>query len=301
MILKGYNKDINSVFELLGNNENDITKSIAFCLSRCLAFTELFLFENGVELQQNDFETLLVTYQQTQEEGITDIEIIVPGKIRIIIEAKKGFNIPSVDQLNKYASDLKKSSETYTYLWTLSDSLYIEAFKRLPQSVNEIHINHITYETVLKIAEKAQNSSNRSQKNLLVELIKYLKGIINMHDLHSNTVYVVPIDKGSVKEHDEKRQYHCPVGDGFLKAPENYLGFRFNGKLQYINHVESVETYIDGDRPMFRFNLGPDIIPSKTVKTGGKFRGTKFYCDIDLLLTSDTILEANLKTKERHK
>ena len=52
---------------------------------------------------------------------------------------------------------------------------------------------------------------------------------------------------------------------------------------------------------MFKFYLGPNIVPPKTGKTGCKYRGTKFYCDIDLLLTCDTIVEARIEKDVRHK
>ncbi len=123
-----------------------------------------------------------------------------------------------------------------------------------------------------------------------------------MQNKRSNTVYVVPIGGDSIREHDIERTYHCPVGgNGFPTEPQNYLGFRHGGVLKYINFVEEVEYYDNDGQLYFRFLLGPDIVPSKTVKTGGKIRRTKFYCDIDLLLTCDTILEASQKTKERHK
>ena len=121
-----------------------------------------------------------------------------------------------------------------------------------------------------------------------------------MRNLHSNTVYVVPISGENIKEHDDKRTYHCPVGKKFINYVPNYIGFRYGGKLQYINHVDDVEYYDSGEGVYFLFHLGPDIIPHEKPKTGGKYRGTKCYCDIDLLLTCSTIAEANRETKKRH-
>lgn len=52
---------------------------------------------------------------------------------------------------------------------------------------------------------------------------------------------------------------------------------------------------------MSKFYLGPNIVPPKTVKTGCKYRGTKFYYDIDLFLTCDTIFEAIIEKDVRYK
>lgn len=302
MILKGYGEEIDSIFQLMGKHENDMTKSIAFVLSKCDSFTYNLLQKMRIDKNNIDLELLSITYQQAQEDGISDIEIIQPGIFHIIIEAKRGFNLPTHTQLKKYANDLNNSIENEKYIWTLSDNLIIDAKTKLDNKIENIQINHITYENILEIIEHSLFTSNNIQKKLLCELSKYLKGVINMQNLNSNVVYVVPISGDSIKEHDIQRTYHCPIGHGFLKSPENYLGFRYGGKLQYINHVDSVETYLgDKSKPKFLFHLGPDIVPNKTIKTGGKYQGTKWYCDIDLLLTCDTIVEAGRKTKERHK
>lgn len=88
------------------------------------------------------------------------------------------------------------------------------------------------------IDDSKANSKNHAKK-ILEDLKKYLKGVISMQDTQSNTAYVVPLKGNSIVEHDISKTYHCPVRKGFLKYPANYLGFRFGGKLQYINHVEN--------------------------------------------------------------
>lgn len=302
MLLKGYGKEIDCIFQLLGNHENDITKSIAYVISRCDIFAFNLLIKLGISKNDINLDLITITYQQIQEEGVSDIEIYYPGMFHIIIEAKIGFNLPSHTQLNKYANDLNSTNEPLKLIFTLSDSHFIEAESKINSEINNIPIKHIRYQTIFELIEDSIPDSNNQSKRMLNELKKFLKGVISMQDSHSNTVYVVPINSESQDEHNKERTYHCPVGNGFLKSPVNYLGFRFNGQLQYINHVESVETYKNSQNmPMFKFHLGPDIIPNKIVKTGGNFRGTKFYCDIDLLLTCDTIIEARKKTDQRHR
>lgn len=301
MILKGYGNRIKNIFQLLGNHENDITKSIAYTLSKCEHFAINFLHELGINVLNLDLDILIITYQQTQEDGISDIEILYPSKFHIIIEAKKGVNLPSPSQLTKYANDLNKTLEPIKLICTLSDSQYIQASSLIPREISGVPIKHSMYSKIINLIDKSKVSAKSYTKRILDELKEYLKGVVSMQDNHSNTVYVVPLNENSVREHDKERTYHCPVGRRFLKSPENYLGFRFGGKLQYINHVEKYETYSENGIPMFKFYLGPDIIPSKTIKTGGKYRGTKCYCDIDLLLTCDTIVEARIKTDERHR
>lgn len=42
---------------------------------------------------------------------------------------------------------------------------------------------------------------------------------------------------------EEKLRYFFPVGDRWPDAPSNYMGFRYDGKLQSIHHVKSYDTF----------------------------------------------------------
>ena len=64
--------------------------------------------------------------------------------------------------------------------------------------------------------------------------------------------------------------YFCPIGNGYPKEPPNYLGFRWNGRLQQICHVD-----------------------------GYKVLASCVQAAIDLLLPATTIREARDKTQER--
>ncbi len=100
---------------------------------------------------------------------------------------------------------------------------------------------------------------------------------------------------------------------GWPHTPPNYVGFRFDGRLQQIRHVEHYEVitrphdYIAeiipeadwSDEPHFLYTLGPVIEPPQPVRTGKIFRNQRVWCALDLLLTSGTIREARDKTQER--
>jgi len=296
-----YGNKIDSVFQLLGNHENDITKSIAFVLSRCPAFLNEVLLRTLGNSVHYSLDKVNICCQGAEDEGITDVELVESGVFHIVFEAKCGLILPSHEQLQKYANDLNKENEANKYIWTLSDVASCIAEERLEREISGIQIHHISYSEVRKVAEESLKKSTHKQMWILKELNTYLERITSMSKQHSNTVYVVAIKGDSIKEHDKDRTYHCPIGgQGYLKEPENYIGFHYAGRLQYINHVDKVENYKNGEgKMMFKFFLGPDIVPTKMVRTGGRLWG-KCYCDIDLLLTSDTILEAKSKTDKRN-
>jgi len=300
--LKIYQKPIESVFDLLGRDENDITFSLSFALSRCPTFLKKFLADVLPTNFAYSLDQVGIECQNPVEGGFTDIEITQNGLFRLIFEAKVGTNLPGFVQVEKYAKSLNENAWAFKEIITLSDSLSAESKALLGKEVEDVPINHLSFRDIISIAGASEKEGKNKEKAILAELIKYLKEGTNMIDSHSNTVYVVALGKGgSIPEHDGQRQYHCPVGGRYTKTPPNYLGFRHHGKLQYINHVDRYENYVEGNALYFRFFLGPDIIPTKTIKLGQKDgRGFKAYCDIDLLLTCDTLKEALEKTKARY-
>lgn len=138
-------------------------------------------------------ERVVISFQKKEKDGITDIEIEESGIFAIVVEAKRGFNLPGNTQLQKYANDLNLKAKGTKLILTLSDSHYKVAKSAVPEVLDGIPIKHIRYNDVFAIANRSLPSSNKKEQTLLQELTKYLKGVINMRDLHSNTVYVVPL------------------------------------------------------------------------------------------------------------
>lgn len=135
----------------------------------------------------------------------------------------------------------------------------------------------------------------------------------------SNMVYVVSIAKGNPKGWDlswrgiveEKNKYFHVIGlNGWPKEPPNYIAFRYDGKLQSIHHIETVEVVTNMStvfkeavneecEPSFVYHLGPKITPSHTVTKGSVWANGRVWCMLDTLLTCSTISEARDLTKTR--
>ena len=135
----------------------------------------------------------------------------------------------------------------------------------------------------------------------------------------SNMVWVVPIANGipegckiSWREVVEKkrRYFHPYLALRFPKTPPNYFGFRYDGKLQRIHHVESWKVVRDLRSVVpewgrgwtvgyIAYKLGPAIFPQKTVLSGNIFGPGHNEVMLDLLLSCNTIAEAHRKTRKR--
>src|SRR5258707_9656737 len=100
--LKLHGKPVASVFGLLGEDENDITYSISWAMAQSPLFLAGFL--SHVLSKPTDLNKVVILLQQVEKDGgITDIEIESPGEFFVIVEAKRGWNFPSLKQLETYA------------------------------------------------------------------------------------------------------------------------------------------------------------------------------------------------------
>ena len=81
--LKAYGDEVLSIFQLIGDKENDITKSIAWALNKCPVFMKKVVYEIfGIDVDPDNVDILYQNYDAAT--GITDIEII---NIKTIIPA----------------------------------------------------------------------------------------------------------------------------------------------------------------------------------------------------------------------
>lgn len=311
-----HRKPIESVFELLGRKENDLTYSVGWALAQSSILREsLVRAIFGIELS----ETLEVRLQERRpHSGITDIELL--GKsVHLVIEAKRGWNLPTQQQLRLYAPRLRKTGCPHRALVSMSECNVKFAELHLPQQIAGCPVRHVSWQRVQQMA-KARNGSH-AEKRLLSELRRYLERVVKMQDQESNMVYVVSLGTdrpswssiGWIEMVTEKKHYFHKVGvAGWPSSAPNYLGFRYHGRLQSIHHVEKYEIITNVTKympelkpgpwkPHFLYWLGPAIRPLSEVRTGRIFRNGRVRAALDLLLTCKTISEARDLTKKRLK
>jgi hypothetical protein len=160
-----------------------------------------------------------------------------------------------------------------------------------------------------------------AERRLAAELAAYLRGVADMRNIESNSVYVVSLattpfpgwTTTPVEIIEKFGRYFFPgTGKNWPKTPPNYVAFRYDGRLQSIHHVDDY-TIVQDMRPFFPgapdtsdwdphflMTLGPAIRPDHEVRTGkGIVRSARVWADIDLLLTATTITEAHELTRRR--
>jgi hypothetical protein len=312
-----HNQRLESIFELLGVTENAITYSIGWALSNSPAFLRamvLRLFPDAGSAAVKEIHL----QEHEGKGGITDVEII-GSSVHIIIEAKRGWSLPDQTQLKLYSERLKGSSQ-YSALVAMAECSPEYARLHLPEVVNGFPVLYLSWRDIDRLSQVSYGT--HSEKRLLEQLRVYLRRIVRMQDQESNIVYVVSLGNRSWEQSklswrdivNKKCRYFHPVGGGkggWRRAPPNYMGFRYGGKLQSIHHVESwkivEELHTDIPEieprainvPYFLYVLGEPIVPAKDVRNGKIWPNGRYEIMIDLLLTSKTIREARDLTQRR--
>lgn len=317
-----YGTEVNSIFQLIGTLENDITKSIAWALCKCPVFLKNIIEEilkididpSKVRIKYQDFE---------KGKGITDLEITDDEQFYIIIEAKRGWVLPSIEQLILYSDrkGLKDSCAENKAIVSMSEcsATFAASYLRYTQ-VKGVPVKHLSWRRIYEIADKSRMGSGNVEKSLLGELMKYLGGLMTMQVKESNWVFIVSLSWTKpencdltwidiVKKHN--KYFHPLGGNGWPKEPPNYIAFRYNGMLQSIHHIEGyvvtknlhdevpeMPDRVENDN-YFIYNLGPSIVLNKIVKTGKIYPSGRKWAMLDTLFTSDTIYEACEISKQR--
>lgn len=323
-----YKEKVESIFQLLGQKENDLSFSVGYALSICPSLLINLIKEVEIDTQIDTNKIKINLQKFEKEKGLTDFEIFQENDFHIIIEAKRGWIFPTELQLQKYASrpTFKNSRAKEKRIIVLNESTSDFARAHFKSnSIETVPVQVISWHTIRRLSSISLKTSNYKERNLLSELIKYLERFSSMQKVDSNWVYVVSLgwnkpDKWKINWQDivnVKRKYFHPVGGcvgGWPAEPPNYIAFRYGGKLQSIHHIDKYEVFNDPskhfneipehkwDQDHYLYYLGPPIKPIREVKAGPKIiRNIRVWAMLDLLLTSETIQEARDKSRERER
>lgn len=309
-----------NIFELLGRGENSATFALGWAIQACGQFRRRLL-DDFVSVSLSEHEPFVVDLQRHAEDGgYTDIEIVVPNRCHIVVEAKKGWILPEITQLARYVPRLRNSVSETRRIVSLSAVRREHAERTQPLEVEGIDYSHRAWSDVRALASAARRSTTRLEEKLwLRDLIVHLRGYEQMTYLTDNTVYVVSLGADRVTPENphtwidvvtrDQRYFH-PVGRTWPVEPPNYIGFRYHGRLQTIHHVEAHEVVVDVSTvnpnwcttniDHFVYTLGPPMRPPIEVRSGPLWH-RRAKCAIDTLLSGafQTISDAEAETNRR--
>ncbi len=176
-------QQVDTVFELFGIKENHMTFSLGWTLAKCDVFNQ-WLATTMLGLNGFSKDTYIRLQDYAPQRGFTDIEIVDPGRVHIVIEAKRGFDIPSLEQLKKYAKKLLDSKDTKSkkMLIVLAKSDREEKWLKgkvqnhVKVANRQVEVKTISWRQFQDMAKKCIPETNKNaEKKLLRQLNRYLK------------------------------------------------------------------------------------------------------------------------------
>src|SRR5438093_3068585 len=171
-----HNRSVESVFSLLGQRENDITFSMGWALSRSPLLLQSFLQKTLQRRHRCDSNQLVVALQEYQKgSGITDIEIRDAG-LHVIIEAKRGWLLPSQEQLKRYVPRFRQTKAENPLIVTASECSQDYADEYLPAAVDGIPIRHISWSEMSGLSRFSDGTND--EKRLMRDFRNYIAIIV---------------------------------------------------------------------------------------------------------------------------
>lgn len=304
-----HNKEVESLFEIVGENENDLSYSLGYVLSKSPLLLKALIAKVYKPIK---FKNAVIKLQESgKHDGFTDFEITLDNKYFFIIEAKKGWILPSIAQLKKYLPRFREFKPTQKAFIVLSDCKEEYFRGELKDSIYNVPIKPLPWAAIIDLIDEVFPKATTKEKWLLQNLKSYLREIVIMESQESNWVYVVSLSDSTpswskISWKDviyKKRFYFYPQGKNWPGIPPNYIAFRFEGRLQSIHHVEKYEVVQDAHKyiPEIRKGkvqdhyliwLGERFEPRKELPNGNIWSNGRLWCMLDTLFTSKNIKQA---------
>ena len=160
-------------FELIGDDENALSKSFAYILSLNSIFLKLFLSEIDISYSISDFFYTEIEIQITSDKdcGVTDVEIITP-KHYVIIECKVGDATVSKKQQVKYIRRFEKQKQKECVFCMITGTR--NNFACAPRG-DFYRVENLTWHDVLSLMiTKFEPRANKADKQCLIDFENFL-------------------------------------------------------------------------------------------------------------------------------
>lgn len=312
--LRRYGAEVDSVFDLLGRNENDLTAAFAFTVAQTSHFLPQFL----QLLDQQPAKPVAIRLEVADEDGRTDLEIDFGTRL-IIVEAKRGLHLPTEHQLHLYSHRVLKVGSGILATLSAAPAAYAQVV--LPSTVDGVPVKHVPWAMVLEQMRTAYAAEGRTGRRWLSELTRYLRKAIAVTDPASSWAYCVsvsrarPADGGALTFHDfvvKENTYFHPYGvGGWPLDPPTFMAFRWDNAVQQVRRViasdvipnlqtcwPDIPAIQETERPHAVYQLGPPLPMHGPLPCGTSYRAARFWVLVDQILTAPTLKDAREASQE---
>ncbi|MDZ7620515.1 MAG: hypothetical protein U1E05_26225 [Patescibacteria group bacterium] len=326
LVLRAHNRTVHSPFGLLGTDENALSFALGYTFQQCLPFLQWFLKQIGIAgVYRSSLQRARIDLQRSASgQGITDIEIHLPGHFHVIVEAKVGLAVPTIDQCQKYLPRFRTTSEPIQKLVALvqsPDQTFVKEYGQHDKQLSKSLVRFIWPRLVPECIRLMTGTSLRPEER------EWIRGFFNFLDQEfsmkafTTEVWILAISTEALwpngMSHWEIHQKYRVWWDYREHSVRPlYIAFRVDGVLDSIYQVTRVEhgvPIIDlvpemkrirnswPKQPATIWHLGPPVLLAEPLKTGGGMYNRRVRCDLDLLLTCSSVQEIEVEMRKRRR
>lgn len=318
---------VTSPFGLLGTDENALSFALGYTFQQCLPLLQWFLKHIGISgVRRSSLCKSQITLQRHRSrevgQGVTDIEIHLPGHFHVIVETKVGLAVPSLEQCCKYLPRFQATNEPVQKLVALvqsPDRTFTEDYARRDRELSKRLVCMNWTELFPSCIRVMQDDSVGTESKAWVRsFYRFLDQEYEMKAF-STEVWILAINTDPLwrngMSHWDIHQKHQVWWDYKEHAVRPlYLAFRVEGQLDSIYRVNEIEHGVPIiDRvpemrhirkkwpksPCTIWHFDPPVKLPVPLRTGGGMYNRRVRCDLDLLLSCQTVLEIEQAMKKR--
>lgn len=320
-------KLVTSPFGLLGTDENALSFGLGYTFQQCLPLLQWFLKHIGVlGVQRSTLRKARIILQRHRSgdsgQGVTDIEIHLPGRFHVIVEAKVGFAVPTLEQCCKYLPRFHQTNESIQKLVALVQSpddtfrgKYANQDRELSKRLVCMNWTEL-FPPCVRIMQG--NSVETESKTWVQSFYRFLDQEYDMKAF-STEVWILairtkPLWSNGMSHWDIHQKYRVWWDYKEHTVRPLYLAFRVEGKLDSICRVSGIEYGIPiidkvpemrktknklHKSPCTIWHFEPPVKLPTSIRTGSGMYNRRVRCDLDLLLSCKTVLEIEQAMKKR--
>jgi hypothetical protein len=304
MLIRGYAPA--SCFGLAGSDENAGTAAFGWCLDQCPTLRQELLGLLGMDPH---LDLVVASQVFADDRGFTDLELTAGTTLHAIFEAKLGWRVPTIGQLERYLPRLLASTAHHKQLVSVSAADSAWAARHQPAEISGVPVSHLSWSDLQAAARRAHDASRSPIERVwLWQLNQHLKGYGMTSNLFDAKAYVVSLNRSRISPDNpltwidvvvEQGKYFHPVGgsdrSGWPTIPPAYIGFRYLAEFRSVHFIESVQItdhlqdvdprWPETNAPNFVYTLGPPMKPARPMPLGAIHPSMRNWVALDLLLS----------------
>ncbi|MDH5824197.1 hypothetical protein QFW77_14545 [Luteimonas sp. RD2P54] len=295
-----------SCFGLAGCDENAGTAALGWCLSHVPALRREVLQALGCNPA---LDVVVASQVFAEDRGFTDLELTSGTTLHAIFEAKLGWLVPTLGQLERYVPRLLKSPTQAKALVSVSAADQQWARRHLPTDLAGVPVAHFSWSDLQAMAHRAlDNTRSPVDRTWLTQLSYHLQEYVMTSNVFDSRAYVVSLARSRVQPSDpltwidvvvKQGKYFHPVGgsgrSGWPVIPPSYIGFRYLSEFRSVHFIEHVDVtdhlqnvdprWPTTNSPHFVYTLGPAMVPALPLGLGTIYPNMRNWVALDLLLS----------------